>query len=89
MRLTFTDYLDDVGGVYYDNGRLFHEYGDIAAQLADPTADHATGAQRGDKNTFDWYSFAGVTVSIKLGRERNECPAYSTSAIDRYKRKNL
>lgn len=89
MRLTFTDYIDDVGGVYYDQGRLISEYGPLSAYFGDPTGEHAPGAQRGDKNTFDWYSFAGVTVSIKLGRERYECPAYSTSAIDRYKRKNL
>ncbi|MDE5742855.1 MAG: hypothetical protein K2H62_00715, partial [Bacteroidales bacterium] len=90
MRLTFSDYIDDVGGVYYDQNRLFTEYGPLSAYFGDPAEDkHAAGAQRGDKNTFDWYSFAGVTVSIKLGRERNECPAYSTSAIDRYKRKNL
>lgn len=88
MRLVFSDYLDDVSGVYFDGGRLFAEYGDHAKYFGDPTDSYTPGAQRGDKNTFDWYSFAGVTVSVKLGRTREECPAYSVSAIQRYKRKN-
>lgn len=89
MRLVFSDYLDDVSGVYFDGNQLFSEYGDHAKYFGDPTDSHAVGAQRGDKNTFDWYSFAGITVSVKLGRTKEECPAYSVSAIQRYKRKNL
>ncbi|MDE7149170.1 MAG: porin family protein [Bacteroidales bacterium] len=90
MRLVFSDYLDDVSGVYADPGRLMAEYGPLSSHFGDPAdVQHAIGSQRGDKNTFDWYSFAGITVSVKLGRTREECPAYSTSAIQRYKRKNL
>lgn len=89
MRLALTDYLDDVSGVYYDPAQLMQEYGKQAHDLGDPAAEkHMIGAQRGDKGTFDWYSFAGVTISVKLGRERGECPAYNTSAILRYNRKN-
>lgn len=35
FRYTFTDYLDDVGGDYYDNGLLETGNGEIAARLAD------------------------------------------------------
>ena len=35
FRYTFTDYLDDVGGVYYDNDLIRAATGDVAATLAD------------------------------------------------------
>ncbi|MEG1498007.1 MAG: DUF6089 family protein [Bacteroidales bacterium] len=88
MRLTFCDYLDDVSGSYADAGRLMSEYGTLAAHFADPSEiKHEVGAQRGDSRTFDWYSFAGITVSVKLGNPQENCPAYSKSASERLKRR--
>ena len=37
MRKTFTDYIDDVSGVYYDNNIILAERGKMAADLADPS----------------------------------------------------
>jgi hypothetical protein len=61
-RKTFTDYIDDVGGSYYDPAALTAAYGPLSAQMADPslktnpdlitaTSPNADGspAQRGDR----------------------------------------
>jgi hypothetical protein len=86
MRLAFTDYLDDVKGVYYDNNAIRSNVGDEAAWFADPVVagqKHAAGMQRGDANTFDWYSFTSVTLSIKLSSPEAPCPAYKQNAATR------
>lgn len=87
MRLTFTDYIDDVSGFYADPGRIMSEYGSLAAYFSDPAeVKYETGARRGDLNTFDWYSFAVITISIKLGNPKEFCPATTPSVSDRLKR---
>lgn len=74
MRYTFTDYLDDVGGVYYDNNRLREMRGDIVADIADRAASkHQAGEQRGNTTTTDLYSFAGLTFTVKFGNEDKTC----------------
>lgn len=74
MRYTFTDHLDDVGGLYYDNMDLQHARGDIVAQLADPSnPKHQAGEQRGNTTTTDLYSFAGVNITVKFGNEDKTC----------------
>lgn len=82
MRLAFTDYIDDVGGTYADPSRLMSEYGPESAYFADPSGTtHAVGAQRGDKNSFDWYSFAQFTVTVRLGDREIPCPAYGDQKV--------
>jgi hypothetical protein len=88
MRLAFTDYLDDVKGVYYDNNTIRTNIGEEAAYFADPSLPleaerHKAGMQRGDANTMDWYSFASVTLSIKLSAPEYQCPAYKQNAATR------
>jgi hypothetical protein len=56
-RRTFTDYLDDIRGVYPDNGS--------SAALA--------GAMRGNPSTRDWYFYYGVTLNIKLREAHRQC----------------
>ncbi len=74
MRYTFTDYLDDVGGVYYDQDILLEERGELVAQLADPSAiKHDAGAQRGNVTTKDIYHYTTFNVTIKIGNEDNTC----------------
>ena len=85
MRYTFTDYLDDVSGVYYDNDMLRQLRGDLIADLADrspeltdaetglPLNRHAAGTQRGNTTTTDLYSFAGITFTVKFGNEDKTC----------------
>jgi hypothetical protein len=90
MRLSFTDYLDDVSGVYYDNTKIQTGVGDIAAWFADPVPEpdkHTAGMQRGDPNTLDWYSFTSVTLSIKLNAREAQCPAYPQNAATRLHRR--
>lgn len=84
MRYTFTDYLDDVGGKYYDNELLRERRGDIIADMADRTPElvgpegeplplHQAGEQRGNPTTHDLYSFAGATVTVKFGNSDRTC----------------
>jgi hypothetical protein len=84
MRYTFTDYLDDVGGKYYDNELLREQRGDIIADMADRTPElvgpegeplplHQAGEQRGNPTTHDLYSFAGATVTVKFGNSDRTC----------------
>ena len=74
MRYTFTDYLDDVGGVYFDNETLQIQKGNVVAQLADRSdIIHTAGTQRGNETTSDWYSFAVFTATFKIGNEDTSC----------------
>jgi Domain of unknown function (DUF6089) len=85
IRKTFTDYLDDVSGVYYDNDVLRSERGDMAANLADPSLHNyppelggdATGAnqsakgeQRGQPKYKDAYMFINLTLTYKLPNKK-------------------
>lgn len=64
-RYTFTDYLDDVSGLYFDNATIFERKGEIAAQLADKSLDQSgfAATQRGNPNRNDWYWFFGCSIS--------------------------
>ncbi|MDR2868814.1 MAG: DUF6089 family protein [Bacteroidales bacterium] len=74
MRYTFTDYLDDVSGEYYDNQELAITRGNIIAALADRSKDiHKAGTQRGNSKTLDWYSFAGGFITFKIGNDKQLC----------------
>lgn len=74
MRYTFTDFLDDVSGNYYDNQALRDARGDIVADLADRSEVlHQGGTQRGNSTTKDLYSYAGLTVTFKFGDTDHSC----------------
>lgn len=80
---TFTDYIDDVSGVYYDNDALAAARGDLAAFLADPSlgkidGQTAEGAQRGDSNDLDAYLFLKLQVHYKLFKYRSSSKKYRT-----------
>ncbi|MDQ3046750.1 MAG: outer membrane beta-barrel protein [Bacteroidota bacterium] len=85
IRKTFTDYIDDVSTVYYDNSELYQERGIEAATLADPSLANypeslggdatgynqtAAGQQRGDSRDKDSYAFLNVTISYKMPYKR-------------------
>jgi len=75
-RFTFTDYIDDVSTVYYDNDAISTAYGSQAAYFANPTLNliptytdgtyeynpTKAGAQRGDPSDRDGYMYAVFTV---------------------------
>ncbi len=69
IRLTFTDYLDDVSGQYISATDLAATRGPLAAYLSDPSLNnisyHSPGSDRGNPNTKDWYSFYGVMLTFK------------------------
>lgn len=74
-RFTFSDYLDDVSGVYYDPTELGNAYGAQSVAMADPSLGMAIGApdipptspgqQRGDITDKDGYMFAQLTVTYR------------------------
>ncbi len=89
LRYTFTDYIDDVGGCYYDNDLLRERRGDIIANMADrshellgpdgnPLPYHQAGEQRGNSTTHDIYSFAGATLTVKFGNDDRTCDLKKT-----------
>lgn len=86
MRYTFTDYLDDVGGNYYDNDLLRDARGDIVADLADRSPFvHPAGTGRGNITTKDLYSFLGGSVTFKFGNEDRYCDLKHKPKIRRTK----
>jgi len=65
MRKTFTDYIDDISTTYYLVGDQIDP--NVPAEiLSDPTMNHSPEMQRGDPKTFDWVSYAGLTISYKI-----------------------
>lgn len=71
MRKTTTDYLDDISQVYYlDQGKpgfiLPTEITPEMAIASDPLQNHNAGMQRGNSRNNDWYSFAGISVTVKI-----------------------
>jgi hypothetical protein len=72
MRATFTNYLDDVGGLYYDFSN--DNVSEIIQYFADPsTVKHTYNSQRFSTIKTDWYSFAGVVITVRIGNEDRFC----------------
>lgn len=83
-RITFTDYMDDVSGVYYDNAEIALNYGDLAAYFADPSLGYfinsngdqvplnstRTGDQRGNDEDNDAYMMAHFTATYTFNQKR-------------------
>lgn len=78
-RKTFTDYLDDVSGEYYDEAALYAGHGAIAAELAYRGDEVGSGpypvakTNRGSPKYKDGYYYAALTITVR-------------SFIDQYKR---
>lgn len=82
MRKTFTGYIDDVSGTYVNPAVLLANRGvngPLAVEMADRslTVDKAAdvGEQRGNGKD-DWYSFAGLMLSIRLHTHSKPCTSY-------------
>lgn len=80
MRLLFTDYLDDVSGLYGDKGEIFTIRGLTAAELSDLSQSpyHEipnTGYQRGTPVDNDWYSYLGLSLSYNI-KDPASCYSY-------------
>ncbi|MBK8192291.1 MAG: outer membrane beta-barrel protein [Lewinellaceae bacterium] len=77
-RKVFTDYLDDVSGVYADWRDIRSLRGDVAAALADRSVEPKLGEpgrQRGNGKNNDLYMFLGVSLQYYFGEIR--CPSYN------------
>lgn len=74
MRKLFTDYLDDVSGLYVDQFVLAQEKGLKAVEMAFRAGEiknsnatyPAAGEKRGGSQFKDWYYFHGLTLTIGL-----------------------
>jgi len=79
LRKTFTDYLDDVSGDYVNYNELLAGNGQLAADLSNRTGELlgtdpvqlATGTQRGNPDSKDWYFISGLTLSYSLFDDNN------------------
>ena len=74
-RKIFTDYLDDVSGVYADARDIRAQRGEVGAALADPSIEPQIGLpgrQRGNGKNNDAYVMLGVGVQYYFGYIR--CP---------------
>jgi hypothetical protein len=83
MRKTFTGYLDDCYGTYVNPAVLLAARGangPLAVEMADKSLnpDKATdiGEQRGDGKD-DWYSFAGIILSVRIRTHSKPCASYN------------
>jgi hypothetical protein len=81
LRKTNTDYIDDVSTVYPDLNQLAIERGPFAASMSDRSLVNGdigrnSGQQRGNSRRNDWYSFAGLGITYKIGPKIPKCPAY-------------
>jgi hypothetical protein len=91
LRYTFTNYLDDVGGRYYDFSD--EKVSDIVKYFADPR--YPTGeypnpylypdAQRCSTTKNDWYSFAGVVITVRIGNEDRFCDVKTNVKLKHHK----
>jgi len=67
IRVTFTDYIDDVSLTYPGRELLLENGGEIAADLSDRSiGGRAAGSGRGNPGVNDYYFFAGVTISYNF-----------------------
>lgn len=75
-RYTFTDYMDDVSGVYPVKTDLAAFSGDNAVIFSDPSAElHAAGTSRGNTKGNDSYIFTSLSLSFYLQGQRS-CPTF-------------
>lgn len=88
IRITFTDYIDDVSLTYPGRELLLENGGELAANLSDRSLEgRAAGSPRGNASVNDYYLFGGVTISYNFldnglvgsrGRRKSKsgCPTF-------------
>lgn len=89
LRLTSTDYLDDVSTTYADRGQLFTNNGPKAVELAFRSDElnsfysyPAEGVKRGNPSVKDYYYITGMSFSFRIhsnsngkaGKGQYDCP---------------
>lgn len=85
VRLTTTDYIDDVSTTYFSPTLISQKYGPVAAQLSNrsnpSSPDYiplsaATGQQRGDPTDKDSYMIGTITLTYRLKSGRSVLPKF-------------
>lgn len=68
IRKTFTDYLDDVSGLYPEFDAISNDPTRVALSYRGVGANNRfpSGAERGSNNGDDWYWIGGVTLTYQL-----------------------
>lgn len=80
IRNAFTDYLDDISGVYFDNELITRSRGVQAGFLADRTREipgaipNNPGKLRGDASMRDWYHYIGIAYIYSF--RASKCAAF-------------
>lgn len=79
LRITFNDYIDDVGGVYASPLSLPEGSKGLAYKLADRSGEvgpaiGSPGRQRATSSKADFYLFTGISVSYTIFRLK--CPTF-------------
>lgn len=76
VRMTFTDYLDDISTTYVDPNILILENGELSYRLSNRTGelagrdrpiDFGNNDPRGNPDIKDWYVIAGFTFTYTIG----------------------
>ncbi|MCO6500506.1 MAG: hypothetical protein J5I47_09045 [Vicingus serpentipes] len=84
VRKTFSDYIDDVSDVYYNDGgsvAIGNAYGPDAAYFHDPSGHYAYGGygepqQRGDVTDKDSYMLGIIALNYKVSKRRRNLPKF-------------
>lgn len=73
LHKTFTDYLDDCGGVYPNRVGSHNILATVPTvdqdtydNYTDPTGNYAAGMQRGNSSYKDWYGIVGLSLTWKF-----------------------
>lgn len=79
VRKTWTDYLDDVSGVYADRAVLMQERGEVTVLMADRSSEpeggvlNQAGMQRGDPSRSDVFGFISASLSFRISKRPTTC----------------
>ncbi len=91
MRMTFTDYVDDVGGVYPDRdllaasgytGALFMS--DKSLNTSASTRFRNVGRQRGFIYSRDWYNYTALILSFRIKDKAKFCYKFKKKMYYRF-----
>jgi hypothetical protein len=80
-RKTFTDYLDDISTIYWDDQVVLGAGGYMSRALKDRAAEvgkepFLEGEFRGSEQSKDWYMFAGINITYRIFGGKDPCPSF-------------
>jgi hypothetical protein len=91
MRMTFTDYVDDIGGVYPDRDLLAVSGYTGALLMADKSTNTSSatrfrneGRQRGFIYSKDWYNYTSLILSFRIKDKAKFCYKFKKKMYYRF-----